>query len=105
MIRVRSFLLAGVIALSPVSLAHADVPRCDPVLEGAKFLEGKDKDYAARHAEHVRAVCTAHDSSGDRWSRVVSDLHLDATRMIAAANAKNWNGVADGLDHAAPLLE
>jgi len=105
MIRVRSFLLAGVIALSPVSMAHADVPRCDAVLEGAKFMKGKDKDYTARHAEHVRAVCTAHDTSADRWSRVISDLHLDATRMIAAANAKNWNGVADGLDHAAPLLE
>ncbi|MEG3166437.1 type IV secretory system conjugative DNA transfer family protein [Sphingomonas sp. PB2P19] len=101
----RSLLIAGGIALSPVSPALADVPRCDPVLEGAKFLEGKDKDYTARHAEHVRAVCTAHDTSADRWSALISDLHLDATRMIAAANAKNWNGVADGLDHAAPLLE
>jgi len=101
----RSLLIAGGIAISSVSPALADVPRCDPVLEGAKFLKGKDAEYAARHAEHVRAVCTAHDSSADRWSRVLADLHLDVTRMIAAANAKNWAGVAAGLDHAAPLLE
>ncbi|RZL80256.1 MAG: hypothetical protein EOP66_06610, partial [Sphingomonas sp.] len=72
MIRVRFLLLVGVVALSPVSMAHADVPRCDAALEGAKFLDGKDKDYAARHAEHVRAVCTAHDSSADRWSALLS---------------------------------
>lgn len=101
----RSLLIAGGIALSSVAPALADVPRCDATLEGAKFLDGKDKEVTVRHAEHVRAVCTAHDSSADRWSTLLSDLHLDATRMIAAANAKNWNGVADGLDHAAPLLE
>lgn len=105
MIRVRFLLLVGVIALSSVSVAHAEVPRCDAALEGAKFLDGKDKDYTARHAEHVRAVCTEHDTSADRWSALLSDLHVDATAMIAAANAKNWNGVADRLDHAAPLLE
>ena len=101
----RSLLVAGGIALSSVSPALADVPRCDAVLEGAKFLDGKDTEVKARHAEHVRAVCTAHDSSADRWSRLLADLHVDATAMIAAANAKNWNAVADRLDHAAPLLE
>jgi len=104
-IRVRSLLIAGGIALSSVSPALADVPRCDPALEGAKFMTGRTEEVTARQKEHVRAVCTAHDSSADRWSRVLSNLHLDVTRMIAAANAKNWNGVADGLDHAAPLLE
>lgn len=105
MIRLRSLLIAGGIALSSASPALADVPRCDPVLEGAKFMRGRTEEVTARQKEHIRAVCTAQDSSANRWSRVLADLHLDATRMIAAANARNWSGVADGLDHAAPLLE
>lgn len=97
---------AGVVALVlPFSATSADVPRCDPVLEGARQVKVKDADVTARQSEHVRAVCAAQDSSIDRWSRVLSDIHLDNTRMIAAANARNWNGVADALDHAVPLLD
>ena len=105
MIRVRSLLLAGGIALSPLSAAYADVPRCDIALTRAHLFQGREPDVKARYDEYARAICAAQDVSTERWSRVVSDLHLDATGMIAAANAKNWNGVADGLDRAAPLLD
>lgn len=98
-------LLAVLTALAPVSTVHADVPRCDLALTRARFTQGSEPDVKARYDEYARAICAAQDASTDRWSRVISDLHLDATGMIAASNAKNWNGVADGLDRAIPLLD
>ncbi|WP_238542496.1 type IV secretory system conjugative DNA transfer family protein [Sphingomonas sp. PAMC 26621] len=103
--RARFLLLAGGIALSSLSAAHADVPRCDLALTRAHLFQGSEPDVKARYDEYARAICAAQDASTDRWSRVVSDLHLNATGMIAAANAKNWTGVADGLDRATPLLD
>lgn len=104
MIRARSLLVAGGIALSPLSAAHADVPHCDRQAELYAGPYSSSPAAIERANARVAAVCGAEDAAIDRWSRIVSDIRLDHDRMTAAADRKDWAGVANGLDHAAPLL-
>lgn len=104
MTRARLY-LAGLLLALPLSPALAEVPACEMPLEAPWQSGEKPTDAGQRRSEQARAVCAVQDATVARWQPIFADIHLDNTRMIAAANAKNWSGVADALDHAAPLID
>lgn len=97
--------IAGLLLATSMSPASAVAPRCDPMPFSPWGNDVQRTDGQRRMSESALAVCAVQDANTDRWAPVVSDVRLDKDRMIAAANRKDWNGVADALDHAAPLLD